>query len=292
MSSSPINLNDGTIIPPIGFGTGTGLYGSECADLVLSALNAGYRYLDSAQMYRNGSSIGEALKRWEGGSRKDVYIVTKFGQDGLKEEDWEPRKVLKEQMKLMGVDHVDLYLIHSPLFAKPNLQECWKTMEALQKEGLTKSIGVSNFREEDILEIKKVWTVPPTVNQIEYHPYVYHAPNMLRLRSLMDAHDIKIEAYGPLTALFRSTGGPVEKVIRGIAEKHGSTEAQVHLAWAKQYGDGVIVTTSRNEGRQKEQLASLDKVTLTADEVEQIAQAGKGRFFRFFMKHIWDEAKP
>lgn len=151
-------------------------------------------------------------------------------------------------------------------FAKPNLQECWKTMEALQKEGLTKSIGVSNFREEDILEIKKVWTVPPTVNQvrpaltfimassrssalsarltpqIEYHPYVYHAPNMLRLRSLMDAHDIKIEAYGPLTALFRSTGGPVEKVIRGIAEKHGSTEAQVHLAWAKQYGDGVIVT--------------------------------------------------
>ncbi|KAI9632403.1 NADP-dependent oxidoreductase domain-containing protein [Dioszegia hungarica] len=292
MARSGPSLNDGTSIPAIGFGTGTGLSRSECTDQIVSALKAGYRHLDTAQGYFNAGSVGAAIKKWDGGKREDVYVVTKFGFDTAKEDELDPRKALEDQLKLMELDYVDLYLIHSPLFAKPSFGECWKVMEALKKEGLTRSIGVSNFREEDLREMKKSWTIPPAVNQIEYNPYVFHSPNMLRLRALLDAEDIKIEAYGPLNSLFRVTGGPVDAVVKSLAEKHGATEAQVLLSWAAKHSGGIAVTQSKNEGRQREQLDALSKADMSEEEVEQIAEAGRGKFFRHFQRGVWDAAKP
>lgn len=168
----------------------------------------------------------------------------------------EPRKVLKEELAKLQTDHVDLCtrqrsrrsaltadLMHSPLYTGDRtLAETWAIMEELVKEGLTKSIGVSNFREEDLLEIEKSWKIKPAVNQIEYHPYVFHAANMERLLDLLKKHEIRVEAYGPQTPLFRVPGGPVDPVVERIAKAHKITPGQTLLLWAQQYTGGVVVT--------------------------------------------------
>lgn len=132
-------------------------------------------------------------------------------------------------------------LIHSPL-VPTNLSEAWAAMEQIKKDGLALSVGVSNFREEDILEISKTWTHAPAVNQVEYNPYNFHAANMERLTTLMAKHKIKIQTYGPLNSVHRATGGPVDEVADKIAKERGSTPAQVLLLWAAQYGGGTVVT--------------------------------------------------
>ncbi|BEJ13308.1 hypothetical protein CspHIS471_0304820 [Cutaneotrichosporon sp. HIS471] len=288
MSTPAITLNDGHIIPPIAFGTGTALYAKECTALVLDALETGYRSLDAAQIYANSQSIGDALKQWNG-KRDDVYVLTKWGKrDGEGGND--PRAVLEIELKKLGVDYVDMYLIHSPLVPE-DLQKAWAQMEEIKKSGLARSVGVSNFREEDILEISKTWSHAPAVNQIEYNPYNFHAPNMERLTALMKQHNIKIQCYGPLNSVHRVTGGPVDPVADKIAKERGCTPAQVLLLWASQYGGGTVVTTSRNKQRQAEQLAAFSQPPLSAEEVSAIAQAGRGKFHRQFMKEVWDLAK-
>ena len=135
-------------------------------------------------------------------------------------------------------------------------------MESLVKEGLCRSIGVSNFREEDLLEMKDHWTIPPAVNQVcyllavagmprvtdddssqfEYNPYVYHADNVQRLIKCCNDHNITILCYGPLVPLFRSTGGPVDPVVERIAKEKSATTSQILIAWAAQHSGGVVVT--------------------------------------------------
>ncbi|RSH89733.1 hypothetical protein EHS25_001718 [Saitozyma podzolica] len=172
-----------------------------------------------------------------------------------------------------------MYLVHSPFnTGKLSLAENWKVMEQLRAEGLCKSIGVSNYREEDLFAIRDAWTVPPAVNQIEFNPYIAHAPNVQRLLKLCKEHDIKIEAYGPLNSVFRSTDGPLDPVVDKVAKAKGATPGQVLLRWATQYTGGIAVTTSRNSERQKEQLAGVGTVpALTEDEVEAIAEADPQR---------------
>ena len=114
-------------------------------------------------------------------------------------------------------------------------------MESLVDEGLTKSIGVSNFREEDLAQLAPTWRIKPAVNQIEFHPYVYHAPNMRRLLALQREHSIVVESYGAQTPLFR-VKGPVDAVVEEIAAAHDLTAGQVLLLWAQQYTEGVVVT--------------------------------------------------
>ncbi|WWC60088.1 uncharacterized protein I303_102652 [Kwoniella dejecticola CBS 10117] len=285
-----LTLNDGTKIPRIGYGLGTANYGSECAQHVVSALKTGYNYIDCAQMYGNSKSFGEGFAKF-GGKREDVYIVQKVGKSGTESH---PRKVLETLLKDMNTDYVDLYLLHSPLLLKPlSLSEAWKVMEELKEEGLARSIGVSNFREEDILEIEKTWKMPPSVNQIEYHPYNFHAPNVQRLLAIQKKHNIHVEAYGPLTSLTGAKNGPVDDVVEAIAKSKGIEESQVLLNWARQTTDGVVVTTSTNEERQKIQLEAITKnINLTQEELDQISEAGRKKFFRYRMTDVWDAAKP
>ncbi|GMK56296.1 hypothetical protein CspeluHIS016_0301360 [Cutaneotrichosporon spelunceum] len=287
--ATTVSLIDGHSIPRVAFGTGTALYNKECTALVLQALQIGYRSLDGAQIYANSQSIGDALQQW-GGKREDVYVLTKWGtREG--EGGMDPRAVLEAEIKKLGVDYVDMYLIHSPLVPE-DLQKAWAQMEAIKLSGLARSVGVSNFREEDILEISKSWVHPPAVNQIEYNPYNFHAPNMQRLTDLMNKHGIKIQCYGPLNSVHRVPGGPVDAVVADIAMDRGSTPAQVLLLWASQYGGGTVVTTSRNLMRQTEQLAAFSQPPLSEAQVDAITEAGRGKFHRQFMKEVWDDAKP
>ncbi|WVQ94474.1 hypothetical protein IAU59_001553 [Kwoniella sp. CBS 9459] len=283
-----ITLNDGVKIPKIGYGLGTANYGKDSAENVVSALKVGYDYIDCAQMYGNSASFAEGFKKF-GGKREDVFVVQKCGKDGAKTD---PRKILEGLLKEMNLEYVDLYLLHSPLLFE-SLSEAWAIMEKLKADGLAKSIGVSNFREEDLQEIKKTWKVVPSVNQIEYHPYNFYPANMQRLASFLKEHDIAIEAYGPLAPLTRATGGPVDEVVKKIAKDHGIEESQVLLKWAEQKSGGVLVTTSSNVERQRIQLEAVTKVSpLSNDEIEKISEAGKGRYFRAFMTDVWDAAKP
>ncbi|ODO06298.1 aldose reductase [Cryptococcus wingfieldii CBS 7118] len=287
-----VTLNDGTKIPRIGFGLGTAHYGKECTSHLLSALQTGYTYIDCAEMYANGSSVKDALKQWDG-KREDLYILQKCGggEFGTKN----PKEILERLLADMGIDHVDLYLLHSPLLFSPDytLSEAWAIMEDLQASGLTKSIGVSNFREEDLLEIQKTWKVVPAVNQIEFQPYNYHAANMTRLFDLCSSENITIECYGPLTPLTKAPGGPVDPVVSRIATEKGYETSQVLLNWAAQKSKGVVVTTSANKTRQTTQLDAIrEKEPLSEAEMEEISEAGKKQFKRAFMEKVWNAAKP
>jgi len=293
MSVPTVKLNNGTSMPILGFGQGTSLYNSECTAHTLAALKTGYTYLDMAQMYGNSQHVGAAIKQW-GGKREDIYRLTKFGKDSEHDKPSDPRGALLAELKALGVEYVDTFLIHSPLMTGTTpLSETWKAMESLVEEGLTKSIGVSNFREEDLLKLKQTWKIAPVVNQIEFHPYVFHADNMRRMTTLCHDEGILIQSYGPLTPIVRASGGPIDPVIKKIAEEKKATEAQVLLRWATDYTGGIVVTTSRDETRRKEQLEALSRVEkLTDGQVEEIAEAGKGKFYRHFMKNVWDNAKP
>ncbi|RXK41394.1 hypothetical protein M231_01299 [Tremella mesenterica] len=292
MSILTKKFNDGNEIPIVGYGIGTANSRQECSAQIVSALNTGYRYIDTAEMYKNCPSVKDALAEW-GGKREDVFILTKWGLADLSGNN-DPRETLLKLLEQMGLDYVDLYLIHTPLVINGRTQsECWKMMEDLKKEGLALSIGVSNYREEDFLAFETTWEIPPAVNQLEYHPYNAHPANMIRMKTICDKHEILIMAYGSLAPLTRATGPPLENVIEGMAKETGMTTGQVLLKWSEQYSGGISVTTSTKVQRQKEQLEAFTIwPPLSDDQVDRIAQVGKERYFRHFGKSIWDKAAP
>lgn len=288
-----IKLNDGNSIPVVAFGTGTVLYNKDCKDQVISAISVGFNSLDGAQVYENTKYIGQAIKQAADG--KKIYLTNKWGKSGDSDDVNEPRRVLEGMLQELGVKQLDLYLIHFPVVSKKNsLIDQWKVMEQIKKDGLAKSIGVSNFREEDLQAIQDKWEIPPAVNQLEYHPYVAHEPLMKRLRSLMDKHQIKVQAYAPLATLHCAAGGPVDAAVEKVAIDEFKTPAQVLLQWAAQYGGGTVVTTTRNLDRQREQLEAFTKQKPLSDNaVKEITEAAKGKFYRKYLKeNIWDHAKP
>lgn len=168
MPNLSISLNDGTAAPWLGFGTGTALYSKDCADLVSLAIATGVTHLDGAQAYNNEDSLGTGIKA-SGKSRSELYVVTKLG--GLKDGQT-VKDSLQQSLKKLGLDYVDLFLIHSPLAYEGRRKAIWKEMEGVKKEGLAKSIGVSNFRENHLEEILDGATIIPAVNQVGAHTSV------------------------------------------------------------------------------------------------------------------------
>lgn len=159
-----VSLNDGSSIPSLAFGTGTSLFGKNATEYVRMAIENGITHLDGAQLYDNEPSLGAGI-RASGKPRSDLYVVTK-----LKTPDpgQTVKGLLTESLAKLGMNYVDLFLIHSPFWAreKGNLKDVWKDMEEVQKEGLTKSIGVSNFNEDDLRVILDGAKVIPAVNQV------------------------------------------------------------------------------------------------------------------------------
>jgi 2,5-diketo-D-gluconate reductase A len=223
-----IPLRGDTEIPQLGFGVFQ-VPPEDTADVVTRALETGYRHIDTAAAYQNEAEVGQAFHA-SGLDREDVFITTKcFNTDHGYEE---ARHAFKRSLERLGLDHVDLYLIHWPVPAQDKYVETWKAFIELQSEGLVRSIGVSNFQAAHLRRIVDETGVTPAVNQVELHP-------RLQQHGLRREHadrGIVTEAWSPLAQ------GAVldDPVITAIADEHGTTPGQAVIRWHLQLGNVVI----------------------------------------------------
>ena len=164
MANTRVKLNDNTTIPLLAFGTGTALYGKDAEVMVTAAINAGFTHVDCAQVYRNEESLGAGIAA-AGKPREQLFVTTKLHRPA---EGKSVRDTLIESLAKLRLEYVDLFLIHTPLnFPEPGrLKVVWKEMEALKKEGLARSVGVSNFRVAQLREILDGAEFPPSINQV------------------------------------------------------------------------------------------------------------------------------
>lgn len=264
MPASPsITFHDGRSIPQIGYGVWQ-VENEVAADVVVQALEAGYRHVDTARGYDNEAGVGTALKT-AGLTREDVFVTSK-----VPNQDQGRDKTLASfdaTMADLGLEELDLYLIHWPAPSKGLAVETWKTLVELQEQGRIRSIGVSNFRIEDLEKLEAETGVLPVLNQIELHPYF----NQPELREFHAGKNIVTESWSPLG---QGGGELTDPVITDIAKAHDADVAQVVIAWNLALGN-VVIPKSVTPKRIVSNLASLE-VELTADEVAQITALHKG----------------
>lgn len=240
-------LNDGNKIPAIGLGTYKVTDADEARKSVKTALQSGYRHIDTASRYKNEEQVGEGIRE-SGVPREEVFVTTKLWNA----DHHDPEGALNESLKKLGLDYVDLYLIHYPVnleekvLAQPHhydFLETYKEMQKLVHLGKAKSIGVSNFTKErvELLINDPEVTVKPVVNQIEAHPLLTQ-PN---LKEFCDENDILIEAFSPLglatSPLFENP------VVKAVAENNGATAGQVLVSWALQRNTVVLPKSVKEE---------------------------------------------
>jgi 2,5-diketo-D-gluconate reductase A len=260
-----IRLNNGVSIPQLGFGVFQ-IEPARTADAVRTALEAGYRHIDTAQGYGNEEGVGQAVRE-SGLRRGDVFVTTKLanGRHGYDE----AIAALDESLERMGLDHVDLYLIHWPRPATDRYVETWRAFEKIASDGKARAIGVSNFQIPHLRRLAAETGTVPAVNQIELHPYLVQA----ELREYHRRHGIATEAWSPL-----AKGGELlqEPVIVALAEKYGKTPAQVVLRWHLQLGN-IAIPKSVTPERVRENIDLFD-FELAEDDVSAIEEMG--RFLR------------
>jgi 2,5-diketo-D-gluconate reductase A len=258
MSDVPgIELNNGTTIPQLGFGVFQ-IDPSDTAEAVTTALEAGYRHIDTAQMYGNEAEVGEAIAKSDI-PRDQLWITTKCNNSNHGYDD--AQTALDESLQKMGLDHVDLYLIHWPLPGKDLYVETWKGFEKAQSDGKARTIGVSNFQPHHLDRLLEETDTVPAVNQIELHPHMQQAG----LRSYHERHGIRTEAWSPIG---QGRGLLDAPELSEIAQAHGKSPAQVVLRWHLQIGNIVFPKSSTAE-RIRENYAIFD-FELTDDQVETI----------------------
>lgn len=218
--------------------------------------------------------MGQAIKD-SGVPREKLFVTTKIS--GTQVQDTEA--AFAKSLEKLQLDYVDLYLIHAPYFAdgsKQALQTKWAEFEAIKNSGRAKSIGVSNFLQSDLEIILETAKIVPSINQIEYHPYLQHGD----LIPFQKKHNIASAAYAPLTAILAGAPGPLDETYKTLAEKYGVTPGEIALRWAIDQGV-VALTTSAKESRLKQYLKVTD-FKLTPKEVENISELGKKKHYRAF----------
>ncbi len=266
--TSTATLNDGNNLPLLGLGT-VKAEGEDMAETVTSALDAGYRLIDTALSYGTEGGVGRAVAA-SGIPREEISITTKIpgrfhGYDEAKES-------ARTSLNDLGVEYIDLLLIHWPLPKVGKYVDTWRAMIELQQQGLVKSIGVSNFTAEHLDRLAAETSVIPAVNQIELHPYFPQAD----MRAYHDEHGIVTESWSPLG---RGSELLTAAPISDAAAAHGVAPGQVVLRWHVQLG-AVPLPKSSNPGRQRENL-DVFGFELTDDEVAAISGLERGR--------IWDQ---
>jgi 2,5-diketo-D-gluconate reductase A len=263
MSNVPgIKLNNGAVIPQLGFGVFQ-IEPEQTAETVQAAFDAGYRHIDTAQMYGNEAEVGEAIAS-SGLDRSDLWITTKCNNSNHGEDD--SQRALDESLQKLGLDHVDLYLIHWPLPGKDLYVETWKGLEKALSDGKTRTIGVSNFQPHHLDRLAQESETVPAVNQIELHPRM----QQLALRSYHERHGIATEAWSPIG---QGKGLLEAPELGSIAEKHDKSAAQVVLRWHIQLGN-IVFPKSVTTERIRENFEIFD-FELTDDEVSTIAEMEK-----------------
>ncbi|KAI1312693.1 aldo/keto reductase [Xylaria venustula] len=273
-----LKLNDGHEIPLFGFGLGTARSRDEAektTQVTVTAIKNGYYHLDGAESYKNETELGAAIKK-SGVDRSKLFVTTK-----LQSLAGDAPSAFAASLARLGLDYVDLYLIHAPFSATSpeHLQKAWADLEAIQASGRARSIGVSNFAVEHLKTILQTARVPPALNQIEYHPYLQHSPD--KLLQFCREKSIAVAAYAPLTAVTKAKPGPVDAIYAELARKYGVEEADIALRWCIDQGI-VTITTSANEQRLKGYLNKLPAFKLTPKEIETIAAEGEKKHFRGF----------
>lgn len=224
-------LADGNELPLLGLGVWQVADGRGCVDAVLWALEAGYRHIDTAQAYRNEASVGKALKE-SGLARDEVFVTTKFFPRAD-----DPVRAAEESLRKLGIDQVDLYLVHWP---ERGPTWAWPGMERAAELGYARSIGVSNFDESDLAAVSAIAGRMPVANQVDFSPFSFRRA----LYDTCEERNIVLEAYSPL-----GTGRHLsDTTVAAIAADAGRTPAQVLLRWAVQRGIPVI-PKSVNRGR-------------------------------------------
>lgn len=266
MTTPSRTLNDGHQIPAIGFGTYK-LTGAEGAESVMSAIENGYRLIDAALNYENEAAVGEAIRR-SGIPREEITLATKLPGRFHGEE--ETRTGFMESLSNLGVDYVDLFLIHWPLPRIGKYLDSWRTMIQLQKEGLIRSIGVSNFTRKHLELLINATGVTPAVNQIELHPHFPQAP----MRVFHAEHGIQTQSWSPLAHQRSLLDDPL---VVAVAKTHGVAPSQAVLRWHVQLGS-IPIPKSSDAVRQRENI-DVFNFELTDAEVDSISSLESGRLW-------------
>lgn len=254
-------LSSGADMPVIGLGVWQ-VADDVAADAVSTAIAAGYRSIDTAAIYRNERGVGEGIRR-SGAARDSLFVTTKVWNDSQGYD--ATLKAFDASLAKLGLDHVDLYLIHWPAAARGLYLDTWKALERLSAEGRARSIGVSNFHIPHLRRLFDSCEIRPAVNQIELHPGLQQA----ELRAFHAEHGIATEAWSPLQR------GAVDRAeIVQIAARHRRTPAQVILRWHVQLGN-IAIPKSVTPSRIRENIAAFD-FELDAADMAAIAALDAG----------------
>jgi methylglyoxal/glyoxal reductase len=261
-----IKLSNGVLMPTFGLGTFLVEAGDKTYETVKHALHVGYRHIDTAQMYRNEHSVGDAIIDSKI-PRQDIFITTKQrGHTSVEK----MRAQFEESLSKLKTDYVDLYLIHWPNHDKKVNQATWAFFETLYEEGKVRAIGVSNFQKHHILDLYETAKIKPMVNQVELHPGLSQVP----LQTFLKSEGIAIESYGPFMK-----GGIFEGIwaegLGKIAEAHQCSIPQVVISWGLSREVIMIpksVTPARIEENYQAQF-----ITLTPSEVSLINELNRGK---------------
>lgn len=259
MTQETYTLNDGHSLPKVGLGTFQ-IRGYEGVEQILTAIQSGYRLLDTSTNYNSEGAVGEAIHR-SGIPRSSFFVTTKLPGKYHHFED--ALKMLEESLLRMKLDYVDLYLIHWPLPKQDNYVEAWEALVTAKKRGLVRSIGVSNFEEEHLKRIIQHTGVTPAVNQNEVHPY-WPQNELLQVNR---RYGILTEAWSPLG---RGSKELEEPLLTKLAQKYGKNTGQIILRWQIERGILPIVKAV-SPVHQRQNLDIFD-FALTTEEIEQINQ--------------------
>jgi 2,5-diketo-D-gluconate reductase A len=257
-----LTLHDGVEIPQLGFGVFQ-IPPQDTQEKVEEALAVGYRHVDTAAAYRNEAGVGAAIAAG-GVGREEVFVTTKLWNS---EQGYDSTlRAFEKSVERLGTGHVDLYLIHWPLPAQDRFLDTWRAFERIREEGGARSIGVSNFRIEDLERLEQEAEQPPTVNQIELHPRLQQA----ELRAWHEDHGIATEAWSPLAQGDLLEDGTIET----IAAHNNRAPAQVILRWHLQVGN-VVIPKSATPERIRENFELFD-FALSEDDMAAIERLDAG----------------
>ncbi|KAI8904087.1 NADP-dependent oxidoreductase domain-containing protein [Gorgonomyces haynaldii] len=246
----------------------------ELVETIKYAVEAGFRHLDTAEVYNTEREVGLAIKE-SGIKRSELYVTTK-----IKAGRSDPLVALRESLEKLQLEYVDLYLVHAP-FGNPDLVKTWREMEQCVELGLARQIGVSNFRIQDFEAIKP-WKIKPFVNQIEFHPYLQSRD----LQAYQQKEGILLESYSQFANLVYHKGGPVDQVVEALAAKYQTSTNQILLGWVKGLGHYSVTTSAKRE-RIQDLIRPIPK--LSQEDVELINKTGEQVHYRRFWQKEFAE---